>query len=66
MSQKKNKTITQKINDFEELIKWFDSDSFSLEAAIEKYTQASKLAEEIEQELVELKNEVTIIKQKLQ
>lgn len=66
MSEKKNKTITQKINEFQELIAWFDSESFSLESAIAKYDEASKLAEEIEKELSQLKNEVEVIKQKMQ
>ena len=49
----KSKSIQEKMNDLAEQIAWFDSDDFSLEAAIERFKQAEKLASEIEGELTE-------------
>lgn len=60
----KNKTITQKLEVFEALVAWFDTDDFSLEQALEKFKQAEKLAAEIEGELANVKNSVTVLKTK--
>lgn len=45
----------------EEILAWFDSDEFELEAAVERYQQAARVAEQIDQRLTEIKNKVTII-----
>jgi hypothetical protein len=47
-----------------ELVAWFESDEFELEAAIEKYKTAETLAGDIEKDLSELKNEITVLKTK--
>ena len=59
-----DKTISQKMNDLSGLVAWFESDEFELEQALEKYKEAEKLAEEIEHDLSNLKNEVTVLKKK--
>lgn len=59
-----NKTIAQKTKDLSDLVDWFDSDDFSLEESIEKFKKAEKLAVEIEKDLINLKNEINIIKKK--
>ena len=59
-----NKTIQQKIGELDELVAWFDSDEFTLETALEKFKTAEKLAEEIEHDLGDLKNEITVVKQR--
>ncbi len=59
-----NKTIAQKTAELSELVSWFDSDEFVLETAVEKFKVAEKLAESIEKDLFELKNEIQIVKQK--
>jgi exodeoxyribonuclease VII small subunit len=58
-----SKTIQEKTEELSELVAWFNSDSFSLESAIEKFKQAEKLAAEIEKDLLSLKNEIQVIKQ---
>lgn len=63
MSQS-NKTISQKRDDLDKIVSWFDSDDFSLEEAIEKFKKAEKLASSIEKDLFEMKNEIKIIKKK--
>lgn len=64
MSELKTKTIAQQMAEFEHLLAWFDSEDFELEAGLEKYRQAEKLAEEIENQLAKVKNEVEVLKTK--
>lgn len=61
---KPTKTVSQKMADLGELVSWFESDEFELEMALDKYKEAEKLAGEIEKDLSELKNEITVLKQK--
>jgi len=63
MSAKKL-SIAEKTAKLDELVAWFDSDEFELEQALDKFKQAEKMAAEIEQDLMELKNEVNVIKKK--
>lgn len=58
----KNNATIQKIAQLDELVAWFDGDEFSLEAATEVFKKAEALAQEIEADLTELKNEVQIVK----
>lgn len=60
----KNKTIQEKMSRLSELVSWFDGDDFEIERALEQFKKAEALAEEIEKDLSEIKNEVMIIKQK--
>ncbi|MBP9667200.1 exodeoxyribonuclease VII small subunit [Candidatus Saccharibacteria bacterium] len=59
----KNKTIEEKMNDLRELTAWFESEDFSLTAAAEKFEEANTLANEIEHDLTELRNNVNVLKQ---
>ncbi len=59
-----NKTIAQKTEELSELVAWFDSDDFTIESALDKFRQAEKIAADIEKDLLALKNEVNVIKQK--
>jgi exonuclease VII small subunit len=60
----KNKSIQEKTIELTKLVTWFDSSEFTLEAALDKFKQAEKLAADIEQDLSSLKNEIQIVKQK--
>lgn len=62
--QSEQKTVSEKMSELSELVAWFESDEFELEKAIETYQKAEKLAGEIEHDLSNLKNEVTVLKQK--
>ena len=64
MSTKNNLSIADKTEQLNELVAWFNSDTFILEEALGKFTEAEKLANEIEKELQELKNSITIVKAK--
>ena len=54
-------SITDKITKLDAEVRWFYSDDFSLDKAEENYQKAVKLAQEIEQDLDNLKNKVEII-----
>lgn len=61
---KQSSTVQAKLAMLNEKVAWFDSDEFELEQAIDKFSEAEKLAEEIEADLTDLKNEITVLKQK--
>jgi len=60
----KNKTIQEKTVELTKLVEWFDSDDFKLEAALDKFKEAEEIAADIEKDLLSLKNEIQIVKQK--
>ncbi len=59
-----NSSIQEKTKKLNDLVAWFDSDDFILEMALDKYKQAETLANEIESDLLSLKNDIQVIKQK--
>ena len=59
----KNKTIEEKMKELRDMAAWFESDDFSLTHASEKFEVAAKLAKEIEHDLSEMENTVTVLKQ---
>lgn len=59
-----DQTIAQKTVALNELVEWFDSDDFELEKALDVFSQAEKLADDIEHELLALKNTITVAKAK--
>jgi exonuclease VII small subunit len=59
-----NKSIQEKTAELTKLVAWFDSEDFSLESALTKFKEAEKLAVSIENDLLSLKNEIKIVKQK--
>ena len=60
----KNDSIQTKLDELAQLVAWFQSDEFDLEASLGKYEEAEKLAETIEKDLTTLKNDITVIKKK--
>lgn len=60
----KSKSIQDKTAELTRLVSWFDSDEFELELALDKFKDAEKLASDIEMDLLTLKNEINIVKQK--
>lgn len=61
MSGTKQKTLNQKMEELNQQIGWFHGDEFELDKATEKYQEAIKLAEEIRDDLENLKNEVDVL-----
>ena len=64
MSQKNDQSVSEKTAKLNELVAWFDGDDFELEKALDKFKEAEKLAEEIERDLLALKNDIEVIKAK--
>lgn len=62
MSKENNATIAEKTAQLNELAAWFDGDDFALEKAVEKFKEAEALAKEIEHDLMEIKNTITVVK----
>ena len=55
------KSLSEKIVELDTLTNWFYGEDFSLDQATEKYKEAVNLAKEIEDDLKNLKNEITVI-----
>lgn len=58
---KDKKSISDKMKELEAATNWFYSDEFELEKASEKYKATIELATEIEKDLNELKNDISVI-----
>lgn len=63
MSGKNDKTIAEMLAELDAKVAWFESEEFSLEEAIDKFTEAEKLAKEIEEKLGSFKNKINELKQ---
>ena len=54
-------SLNSKIKDLDDKVEWFYSDDFKLEEASGKYKEAIKLANEIKNDLDDLKNEIEVL-----
>lgn len=63
MSTKKPKDLRTKLQEFDELMSWFEADDFDIEIGLSKYKQAQKLSDGIAQHLDTLGNEIVVLKQ---
>lgn len=57
-------TIAEKQQNLQALLAWFDSEEFNIEQVSSKFEEAKKLSEEIERQLEEQKNTITVLKEK--
>lgn len=48
----------------QQMVDWFENESFVLDEALERFKEAELLAKEIEAELLELKNKVVVLTKK--
>lgn len=58
---KDKKTMNNKIEEFDQCVDWFYSDEFDLDEVEERYKKAIVLAEDIQKDLSELKNNIEIL-----
>ena len=58
---KDKKTMNNKIEEFDQCVDWFYSDEFDLDEVEERYKKAIALAEDIQKNLSELKNNIEIL-----
>lgn len=61
---KTSKTIAEKTAELTDLVDWFNGDDFSLEQALDKFKSAEALATDIERDLMALKNDIEVVKQR--
>jgi exodeoxyribonuclease VII small subunit len=61
MSQK---NLRKKLDDLQAIVTSFDRDDISVEEALEQFEKGSKLAEDIEAQLADLKTKITVLKQR--
>lgn len=54
-------SLNQKIEKLDAEVEWFYSDEFKLEDAVAKYKEAVKLANDIKDDLENLKNEIEVL-----
>lgn len=59
----KNKTINEKLAEFEQLVAWFEGDEFALEEALEKFAEAETLAKAIDKELEGFEHKINQLRQ---
>lgn len=64
MSNKKIESLQDKINRLSDMVAFFDTDDFDIEQALEKYKEAEKLSDEIAEQMVEVKNEISVLKER--
>lgn len=62
MSQENNQTVAEKLKKLDELVAWFDGEEFTIETALDKFSEAEALARDIEQDLAALKNDIQLVK----
>ncbi|HAC56269.1 TPA: exodeoxyribonuclease VII small subunit [Candidatus Saccharibacteria bacterium] len=61
MSQK---NLREKLDELQRIVADFDRDDLSIEQALEQFEKGSKLSEEIETQLGELKTKITVLKER--
>ena len=64
MSERKSKpkiTLNEKIEKLDKEVEWFYSEDFKLEEATDKYKAAIKIAQDIEKDLCNLRNEIEVL-----
>ena len=61
MSQK---NIREKLDELQTIVASFDRDDLSVEEALEQFEKGSKLSNDIETQLAELKTKITVLKER--
>ena len=54
--------LTAKLEELQELVRWFESDEMDIDAAMEKYKEVKKLAADIETSLAEIETQVKVVR----
>lgn len=54
--------LTAKLEELQELVRWFESDEMDIDMAMEKYKEVKKLAADIETSLAEIEGQVKVVR----
>lgn len=57
----KTDDINAKIKKLNDYVEWFEGDGFVLEDSVQKFNEAKKLADEIQGDLNDIKNKITVV-----
>ncbi len=63
MSEPKN-SISKKQAELAKILQWFESEDFAVDQAADQLKQARELAAEIENDLNQLENEITVLSER--
>jgi exodeoxyribonuclease VII small subunit len=58
------KNIREKLDELQAIVAGFDRDDLSVEDALAQFEKGSKLSEDIEAQLTELKTKITVLKER--
>ena len=58
------KNIREKLDELQQIVASFDRDDLSVEEALEQFEKGSKLSEDIEKQLADLKTKITVLKER--
>jgi exodeoxyribonuclease VII small subunit len=58
-----NKSIKSLLDEFQQIVDWFDQENLDIEQAIAKFEEGSALAEKVKTQLNDAKNKVEILKE---
>lgn len=61
---KTKRSIKEMMSELDEHLAWFNGEDFDIELAVEKFNQAEALSREIEKELLEMKNTITVLSER--
>ena len=64
MKDGKSVSISKRMEELEEKMNWFKGDEFTLDEAAERYAEVEKMADEIEEILMEMQNSVELIQKR--
>lgn len=64
MKDDKSVSISKRMEELEEKMNWFKGDEFTLDEAAERYAEVEKMADEIEEILMEMQNSVELIQKR--
>ena len=64
MKDDKSVSVSKRMEELEEKMNWFKGDEFTLDEAAERYAEVEKMADEIEEILMEMQNSVELIQKR--
>ena len=59
-----SQNIREKLDELAKVVASFDREDLSVEEALEQFDKGSKLSEDIEKQLAELKTKITVLKER--
>ncbi len=64
MSKTSNNDVNSLLTKLDEIVTWFEQDTFDIEEAVSKFEEGTAIAEEVKLKLSTLENKITVLKEK--